>query len=551
MISHLSIKNYTLIDRMEVDFQHGFTVITGETGAGKSILLGALSLLLGKRADLSVLMVKENKCVVEAVFDIQSLDLQPFFKENDLDYEPEAVLRREIVPSGKSRAFVNDTPVNLSVLKDLGEKLVDIHSQHQTLLLNEADFQREVLDGYVNQPDLLREYKELFTQYSETERKLDQLNKENLQAKRDEDYFKFQFEELQAARLNADELPELEERAAMLSHAGEIGMSVALARTLLKEDEHSVLDQLNQVQEAFSKLSEMHSGIRDFVGRLRSAAIELTDLSDEIERLSGLADFDPEERKQVEGRLDLIYRLQQKHHAKDVAALIEIRDDFQQKLESIFSLDSQIEDEKARLEKLTKELGDKAQTMTTRRKKVTQGFEKEVAALLNQLGMKDAVFKVAIEPLKNFTTWGKDKITFLFNANKGGHLSEISKSASGGELSRLMLALKSLVHQVQVLPTIIFDEIDAGVSGEVAGKVGNILKNMSGQLQVMAITHLPQIAAKADAHFNVYKAEKEGVTASRIIPLDEDGRLEEIAKMLSDEKITDAARQAALSLMQH
>jgi len=551
MILHLSIKNYTLIDRMEIDFQQGFTVITGETGAGKSILLGALALLLGKRADLTVLMDKNSKCVVEAVFDIQNLNLKSFFEKNDLDFDPEVVIRREIVPSGKSRAFVNDTPVNLNVLKDLAEKLVDIHSQHQTLLLNEADFQREVLDGYVNQPDLLREYQELFTRYAASERKLAQLSEENLQAKRDEDYFKFQLEELQAARLNVEEFPELEEKAAMLAHAEEIGRSVALAKTVLKEDEHSVLDQLTQVQEAFSKLSEVHSGIREFVDRLRSASIELSDLSDEIEHFSGLVEFDPEEMKQVEERLDLIYRLQQKHHAGNITDLIKIRDDFQQKLDSIFSLDSQIEKEKAHLEKLTKELRDKAEKIRGLRKKVSAGFEMEVTARLNQLGMKDAVFKVRIEPLKNFTPSGCDKITFLFNANKGGQMSEISKSASGGELSRLMLALKSLVHQVQVLPTIIFDEIDAGVSGEVAGKMGNILKNMSGQLQVMAITHLPQIAAKADTHFRVYKTEKEGVTTSDIVRLNKNGRLEEIAKMLSDEKITDAARQAALSLMQH
>lgn len=550
MLSHLSIKNYTLIDQMEVGFQPGFTVITGETGAGKSILLGALSLLLGKRADPSVLMDKDDKCVVEATFDIHSLNMESFFRDNDLDYGPETVLRREIVPSGKSRAFVNDTPVNLNVLKDLGEKLVDIHSQHQTLLLNEADFQREVLDGYVNEPSLIREYKELFAQYSESEKRLEQLNDENQQARRDEDYFKFQLDELLAARLNADELPELEERAVMLSHAEDIGQSVALARTVLKDDEHSVLDQLNQVKEAFSRLAEVHSGIREFVERLRSATIELSDLTGDIERFSDLAEFDPEEMKQVEERLDMIYRLQQKHHAENISKLIEIRDDFQQKLDSILSLDTQIEEEKTRLSKLTVSLEEKAKTLSGLRKKVSAGFEKEVEIILKQLGMKDAVFKVQIEPLKRFSLWGRDNITFLFNANKGGQLSEISKSASGGELSRLMLALKSLVHQVQVLPTIIFDEIDSGVSGEIAGKLGNILKKMSGQLQVMAITHLPQIAAKADAHFNVYKAEKEGVTTSRIVPLNKDGRLEEIAKMLSDEKITDAARKAALALMQ-
>lgn len=550
MLLHLSIKNYTLIDEMEVNFQKGFSVITGETGAGKSILLGALSLLLGKRADPFVLMDKNKKCVVEATFDVSKLTLEAFFNSYDLDYDDETVLRREIVPSGKSRAFVNDTPVNLPVLKELGEKLVDIHSQHQTLLLNESDFQREVLDGYVNKPVLVQEYKDLFFLYSESEKRLLDLTEENLQAKRDEDYYQFQLGELNAARLNIDEMTELEEKDRMLSHAEDIGQSVAFARSVLKDGEHSALDQINEVKEAFSKLAEVHSGIREFVERLRSSAIELSDLSNDIERFSDLAEFDPAEMKQVEERLDLLYRLQQKHHADNISHLIEIRDDFQQKLDSILSLDTQVAEEKAHFEQLKDQLGVKALALSKSRKSISFGFEKEVEVLLKQLGMKDAAFKVQIDPLKMFTSWGTDKIIFLFNANKGGQLSEISRSASGGELSRLMLALKSLVHQVQVLPTIIFDEIDAGVSGDIAGKLGNILKKMSQQLQVMAITHLPQIAAKADMHFNVYKAEKEGFTTSRIIPLNDVGRLEEIAKMLSDEKITDAARQAALELMQ-
>lgn len=549
MLQHLYIKNYTLIDVMEIDFNSGFTVITGETGAGKSILLGALALLLGKRADLSVLMDKEQKCIVEATFDVSKLGLKELFAINDLDYENQTVIRREIVPSGKSRAFVNDTPVNLQFLKELGEKLVDIHSQHQTLLLNEADFQREVFDGYVNKQDMLKEYQITFKQYKKVENKLAELIERNQSERRDEDYVRFQLEELEAANLNIEEFKGLEEKVQMLTHAEEISRSVEMARSVLQGSEDSVLDRLKEIKDSFARISDVHPALKELSDRLNSSLIELSDLTGEIDRFSGETDFDPEDLKQVELRLDDLYRLQQKHHVDNVEELIRLKDEFRQRLNAVLSLDEDIEMQQKLLQELDNKLEGQSKKLHESRSLVVPKFEKEVEQLLKSLGMAHAEFKVRLSPTERFTLWGKDKILFLFNANRGGALSEISKSASGGELSRLMLALKSLVHQVKVLPTIIFDEIDSGVSGDIAGKVGSILKGMSNHLQVLTITHLPQIAAKANTHLMVYKSDEKDRTTSRIEQLADNSRLEAIARMLSDEKVTDAAKQAAIELL--
>ncbi len=551
MLTKLSIKNYTLIETMEIGFDKGFTVITGETGAGKSILLGALSLILGKRADLSVLMDKSRKCIVESEFDISRLDLEDFFDAHDLDFEPLTLLRREISPSGKSRAFINDTPVNLTVMKALGEQLVDIHSQHQTLLLNDTLFQLELYDGYVNQTNVLKDYQRVFREFRLSNQRLTKIKEENARAKRDEDYLRFQINELEAAQLDVEEVEALEEKVKLLTHAGEISQTVAMAVQILKEDEVSVLDLLSRLREAFFKLSDYHSDFKDYYSRLDSAVIELSDLADEIERLSGSDEFNPDELQIARERLDVLYALQQKHHARDMADLIRIYEEYRKQLDAIQSLDEQQQEEERRLAELTTALTTSANKIhATRTEKVAE-FEHSVEHLLRLLGMKEAVFKVQIKNMPHFGERGKDDVRFLFNANKGGDLTEISKSASGGELSRLMLALKSLVHQVKVLPTIIFDEIDAGVSGEIAGKLGNILKEMSRRLQVMSITHLPQIAAKADAHFKVYKILNNNRTNSAVALLNDESRQEEIAKMLSDEKVTDAARKAALELMRN
>lgn len=549
MLLKLSIKNYTLISSAEIGFRSGFTVITGETGAGKSIMLGALSLILGKRADPSVLMDKEKKCVVEGSFDMSKLNLTRFFEENDLDYEAVTILRREINPAGKSRAFVNDTPVNLNVLKTLGNRLVDIHSQHQTMLLNETGFQLELFDAYVNKPELFHAYALLYRQYRKSRENLTALQQQNEQSKRDEDYFRFQLNELESAALNVDELVSLEEKNKLLSHAVEIKTAADMALGLLKEEDGAVLEQLGRMKEAFTRLSEYHPSIAGFAERLQSSYIELADLAAEIESFSSLNEFNPEELHHVEERLDTLYGLQQKHHVAGIDDLIALREEYRQKLEAISNLDEALTAEKQYLAEISRKLENAAMKLSTLRKQKIPEFEKEVEALLKQMGMKEAQFSVQVEELDTFTARGKETLTFYFNANKGGEPAPVAKTASGGELSRLMLALKSLVHQAGVLPTIIFDEIDAGVSGDIAGKLGNILKKMSSNIQVISITHLPQIASRADVHLKVYKRIENDLTVSEIVSLDKKERLEEIAGMLSDEVITKASRAAAFELL--
>ncbi len=549
MLTELSIQNYTLISAAKIDFRPGFTVITGETGAGKSIMLGALSLILGKRADPSVLMDKSKKCVVEGTFDIGKLHLQRFFDENDLDFEPITLLRREINPAGKSRAFINDTPVNLNLLKTLGNRLVDIHSQHQTLLLNETGCQQELFDAYVNQPELQQTYGLLYRQYRKSRQKLTGLQQKNEQSQRDEDYFRFQFEELESAALNVDEMTALEEKNKLLSHAVEIRTAVDLAVSSLKEEDASILDQLGRLKETFARLSGFHLSIAEFAQRLNSSYIELTDLAAEVENFASLNEFDPAELQQVEVRLDALYRLQQKHHVGSISELITLREEYRHKLETISGLDKELAAEKQFLAEILQKLESAAMNLRAARKQKIPEFEKKVEALLKQLGMMDAQFSVQMEETETFSPHGKEQLTFYFNANKGGEPAPIAKTASGGELSRLMLALKSLVHQAGVLPTIIFDEIDAGVSGDIAGKLGNILKKMSPHIQVMSITHLPQIASRADIHLKVFKRIEEERTISEIISLSPDDRLEEIAKMLSDEQVTKVSRAAASELL--
>lgn len=549
MLKTLTIRNYALIDNLEIDFPAGFTVITGETGAGKSILIGALGLLLGNRADTTVLANTEKKCVVEGSFALAKLNLHTFFHANDIDYEDVSILRREIVPSGKSRAFINDTPVNLSVLKELGDQLVDIHSQHETLLLNKASFQLNVLDDYIDSPEILQSYKASFVEFNSIQKKLKELIQQNEQSKRDADYFRFQFEELNTAGIVEGEIEQLQAREKLLTHAEEILLSIETANRILTNDEFSLLDQLAGVKESLKKIAPYLTGVSELAERLQSLLIELKDIIAEINKLEGQAEFDPGEMQQTTERLNMLYHLQQKHHAQSVDELIQVRNDYESKIQRITLLDEELDELTQLLNRKKEHLKVLAKQLHEQRVKQAPVFSKEISVLLGQMGIANADFIVKVEHLSDFNENGISKVTFLFTANKGSAAGEITKIASGGELSRLMLAIKSLVTKEQLFPTVIFDEIDAGVSGDIAGKVGNILKKMSEHHQLVAISHLPQIASKATHQKRVFKVSDNNTTRSQIESLDEQGRVNEIAKMLSDETVSETALKAARELM--
>jgi len=549
MLKLLTIRNYALIDNLEIEFPQGFTVITGETGAGKSILLGALGLLLGNRADTTVLGDTEKKCSVEGFFDIKKLELHDFFENNGLDYEPVSILRREIVPSGKSRAFINDTPVNLNVLKELGGQLVDIHSQHETLLLNKASFQLNALDDFVDFPEKLKVYKNSYFEFISLQKKLNQLISENEQSKKDTDYFQFQLDELVAAGLVEGETEELQSREKLLAHAEEVLLGINNANHIFAEDEKSLLSQLAEVKESLRKIGAYLTGAAELATRLQSTIIELKDIIAEINSLESKAEFDPGEMQRVAGRLDLLYRLQQKHHAQSVEELIQIKKEYEIKIQKIISLDEEVSDLKKEVNRKKENLAALANHLHEKRVEAAPVFSEAIISLLVQMGIGDAGFTAKVEQLPEFNENGHSKVTFLFTANKGSIPGEITKIASGGELSRLMLAIKSLLTKEQVFPTVIFDEIDAGVSGDIAGKVGNVLKKMSEHHQLIAISHLPQIASKATHQKRVFKINEGNSTRSQIETLDELGRVKEIAKMLSDEKVTESALKTARELM--
>ncbi len=549
MLNNLYINNYALIDKLRIEFGKGFSVITGETGAGKSILIGALSLILGKRVDTSVLFNKNTKCIVEGQFDISTLRLESFFRENDLDYDLECILRREIAISGKSRAFINDTPVKLSVLKELGRQLVDIHSQQETLQLNNSNFQLDVIDKFGTNEKLLNKYSQKFFEYKSNSQKLEELKEKNETSKRDEDYFKFQFNELDAARLDEEEISNLIEKEKLLSHAEEVNSTVEMAKDLLQEDENSVVDNISGLVESFSKLANYHDSFKEIYNRLLSVNIELKDIVSEFASLTIGGDFDESNLQTINSRLDLVYSLQQKHSVSSVAELIVLKQEFERKLSGISNLEDEIVVLESKVEKGKTELKELAEKLTLQRKKSAKTFAIEINKQIRKLGMPDAEFIVGLTQLDILTAKGLDKIDFLFNPNKGGHIGEVSKIASGGELSRLMLAVKSLITSRNLLPTIVFDEIDSGVSGDIAGKVGKLLRQMSDNHQLIAISHLPQIAAKADSHYFVFKENQNGKTSSKISLLKPEERVEEIAKMLSDEKVSRAARETARGLM--
>lgn len=549
MLKRLKIRNYALIRELDVEFHPGFTIITGETGAGKSILLGALSLILGQRADTTALKDSEKKCVVEGVFNVKAYGLKELFEQYDLDYEDQAIFRREISPSGKSRAFVNDTPVNLKAMRDLGLRLVDIHSQHQNLELNNQHFQLTVVDLYAGHNDLLVSYREKFRVYRKTVQELNALVEKAEQSKADLDYFRFQFEQLESAALVDGEQEEMEKELETLNHAEEIKGNLTQLFELLNGEGPSVVRGSKDGMSLLSKVSKFFPEGEDLHQRLESAYLELKDIADEAERAAESVEYDPGRIEFLNERLDSIYTLQQKHRVETVAELIEIRESLDAKLSDIDSYDLEIEKLEKQRDAAEVEVKKLAEQLSVQRKEVLPAIEERVNNLLLQLGMPNSRFRVDLASNGTPSATGIDEVSFMFSANKNTELCEISKVASGGEMSRLMLSLKSLISKSKALPTIIFDEIDSGISGEIAGKMGGILKEMSGGMQVINITHLPQVAAKGDYHFWVYKQDTEHETVTHLKLLSEKERVEELAKMLSGENISDAALQNAQELL--
>jgi DNA repair protein RecN (Recombination protein N) len=551
MLKHLSVQNYALIDKLDTELTDGLTIITGETGAGKSILLGALGLITGSRADTQSLQDKTKKCIIEASFNIKGYSLKDFFKDHELDYEAMTTIRREINPEGKSRAFINDTPVTLNQLKDLGERLVDIHSQHQTLSLNGTDFQLSVVDAFAKHEALLDEYKNDFKAFKSLEKQLQELIEKEAQARKDLDYFQFQFNELEDAGLKADEQAFMEQELETLNNAEEIKSTLSKAASGLNGGESNLLSSLNEIRTLLNSMAKFKPEIAELSARVNSSYIELKDIANEIESIEQEVVYDPKQIELLNDKLDAIYKLQQKHQVKTIEELIRIKDEISNKLLDFSSLESEIEKTKAALDKMNKTLSAKAKTISENRKKVIPKIEKEIASLLSALSMPNAQLQINQLLSDTFTSNGTDKINFLFSANKGSDLKELNKVASGGELSRLMLSIKSLVAQLTALPTIIFDEIDTGVSGDVADKVGSIMNTMANKMQVITITHLPQIASKGQSHLFVYKEDKNNKTYSNIRKLSAEERVQEVAKMLSTGNPTAAAISNAKELLKH
>lgn len=549
MLTSLSIQNYALIDNLQVDFNSGLSIITGETGAGKSILLGGLSLILGKRADLSSLKDTELKCIIEAVFDVSNYNLEALFKTEDFDYEPQTIIRREILPSGKSRAFVNDSPVNLNSLQVLGERLIDIHSQHQTLQLVSNDFQFQVIDALAKNDALLQQYRLELKHYKTLQRELKELLDFQTEAIKEHDYNLFLLQELNEAKLVAGELELLEEEYETLSNVEAIQEKLSESYQLLNDEQIGVLSLLNILKGNFQKLKGYSSKYEDLFKRIESSVIEMDDIFREIDALQDTLEANPNRLETVNSKLLQINNLLQKHAASDVSELIAIKEKLERKVSVTENLDATIQQKNNDIEIKTKELNSISKEIHKNRKRAIPELVLQLETLLGSLGMPNAQFKVDVLFGDSFFANGKDELTFLFTANKGGQFNELKKAASGGELSRIMLAIKSVLSNYIQLPTIIFDEIDSGVSGEISNKMGDIMLSMSKTMQVISITHLPQIAAKGHTHFKVFKEDVDEVTRTNLVKLDHDERIVEIAQMLGGIEMSSSAIAHAKELL--
>lgn len=549
MLKRLYISNFALINEMDVSFPGKLTVITGETGAGKSIFLEALGLVLGKRADTAALQNKSKKCIIEAEFEIKGLDLAAFFSENELEHDPHIILRREINAEGKSRSFLNDTPVGLNILKLLSEKIIDIHSQHQTLLLNQANFQLEIIDAFAGTLELYKNYKNDFLKLSKLSASLKALQEQESQAKKELDYFQFLFNELEEADLKEGQLKQLEEESLSLENAETIKSTLLNASTTINGGENNLIQTIAVLKQQLQLITKYNKNYAQFFERINSVYIELKELAADIDSAEESVTFNQVKLDEVNSKMDKINRLLKKHAVSSEESLLSVKKEIEDKLARFSSLETQIEKTAKQINELKKNCTAQANKLSLLRKGSVSGIENNVKQLLSDLSIPNANFKIEIKPLSELSSTGLDEVQFLFSANKGTALNELHKVASGGELSRLMLSLKSLLATKKELPTIIFDEIDTGVSGDVADKIGNILSRMGKSMQVVTITHLPQIASKGAHHLFVYKKDDEERTSSFIKELGKDDRVTEIAKMLSTGTPTQSALKNAKELL--
>ena len=549
MLTELTISNFALIDHLEVNFSKGMTSITGETGAGKSILLGGLALVLGKRADLSTLKDKSKKCFVDATFSISAYHLQEFFDGVDLDYEPITSIRREIVPSGKSRAFINDTPVTLDILQQLGEKLIDIHSQHQTLSLTQEDYQLEVLDALADNEQNLSTYQSLRTAYLNLNHEITQLEAQKDNLEQEQDYNSFLLEELLKAPLTEGIIEQLEDEIQQLSHVEEIELQLSKAIQILDEEQMGIQVQLNEVKTSLNKISSLGEQYQQHNERMESLRIELNDLSSELNRSLEQLEANPSRLEEVNAQYQLLNDLFKKHQVLTIEELQIKRDELDGKLLKTANLEDTLNKLKSQLGKTEQQLAESSQLLSQKRQEVIPDFVDKMAKILTLVGMPNARFQLELLPSDTYLIHGKEQLSFAFSANKGSDFGSLKKVASGGELSRIMLAVKAILSQYKTLPAIIFDEIDTGVSGEVAHKMGEIMQYMGNYMQVMTITHLPQVAAKGAHHFKVFKETHSGSTFTQLRKLSSDQRIEEIAQMLSGEVLTESAMQHAKELL--
>ncbi|MDA8572558.1 DNA repair protein RecN [Flavobacteriaceae bacterium] len=549
MLAQLYIKNYALIDELDVSFDEGLTIITGETGAGKSILLGGLSLVLGKRVDFSNIKNTDNKSIIECTFNIEAYNLESLFATYNLEYEQQTIIRREVLPSGKSRAFVNDSPVTLAVLDALGQQLIDIHSQHETLSLTDDTFQFQIIDALAQSHDVLKEYKETLAAYIKNQKELESLQNQQQQSKKDYDYNSFLLQEIEEAQVLNLDLKALESQYETLNNVDYIQSELQFAQQVLNHEDVGISTQLTELKQRFNKLKEVSNEYASLFERILSTQIELDDICSEIEQFQNSLEANPQLLFDIENQLKKVNDLMGKHNVQTIDELNAVFDELSEKVSHLTNLDAQLEKGSTLLNKNLQKLNKISSFLSAKRSAVLRMLEDELHVLLGALGMPNAVFKIELNPASDFLFNGKDDLNFLLKANKGGQFLPLKKGASGGELSRIMLAVKSILSKHQKLPTIMFDEIDTGVSGEISNKMASIMQDMSQYMQVFTITHLPQIAAKGAHHFKVFKVDNDASTATQLIKLNTNERLEEIAQMLSGKEITETAKQHAQQLL--